>query len=470
MKKVVLASLLAVAGAAYCWTPAIAQTPVSLGQQQSSQVQMSADEYAAYNNAVTQKDPAAKAAAYEAYLKAYPKSAVKADALEQLMLAYNAANEPDKTLDAADRLLAVEPTSFRALVFETLLRETKATSLTDPAAKLAGLNDAAGYAQRGLADPKPAGMDEADFKQLQDQGFPIFYGALATDDLQKKDNVAAEKAFSQELQSVPLASTEAPGTLLQDTYYLAVSYYTQTPPDYFNCAYYAARAAAFAPEPYKTNFNKLGEYCYTKYHGSATGYETLTTDAQAKLVAPPVCNMPPVIGTPATTPAASTTPAAGATPAPAATPLTPAGCIPVSPAPKPEDYVTNLIATTPDLATLAISDKEFVIEYGKPADAQKVFDTIKGKSVELPGVTVVSATPNLITVSVSSDAVQNKVADFSFTIKDPIKDADVPAVGATITIDGTYDSFTQKPLLINMINGALVLPKKAAPVHHYRRR
>jgi hypothetical protein len=78
-------------------------------------------------------------------------------------------------------------------------------------------------------------------------------------------------------------------------------------------------------------------------------------------------------------------------------------------------------------------------------------------------VTVVAVTPTQLQVSVSDDAVEGKTADFTFNMKDPIKDADLPVVGAKVTLDGTYDSYTQKPLMITMSDGALVLPKKAAP-------
>ena len=78
---------------------------------------MSPAEYNAYNSAIGQTDPKAKAAALEAYLTAYPQSAVKAAVLEQLMLAYSAF-DPAKTLDAADRLLQVDPNNLRGLTFE----------------------------------------------------------------------------------------------------------------------------------------------------------------------------------------------------------------------------------------------------------------------------------------------------------------------------------------------------------------
>ena len=43
------------------------------------------------------------------------------------------------------------------------------------------------------------------------------------------------------------------------------------------------------------------------------------------------------------------------------------------------------------------------------------------------------------------------------------------AVGQKVTLSGTFDSYTPKPLMIVMSDGAVVLAKKApakAPVHH----
>ena len=439
MKKVVLASLLAVAGSAYLMPNCFAQTAVNLGTQQPAggQVQMSADEYAAYQNATTQTTPAGKAAAFAAYLKAYPKSAVKADVLQQMMFAYSSANDNQGTLDAADQLLAVQPDNLYAYVFEVSLRSAAASALTDPAAKQTAMDTVKDYAAKGLAVGQPKGMSPDDFAKVKAQGYPIFYGAIGADDLQKKDTADAIKDFNSELASVPVATTEAPGPQLMDTYYLASAYYTSTPPDFLNCAYYAARAAFYAPEPFKTTFTKLGTYCYTKYHGKPDGYDAVTAVAKDNLVPPASF--------------------AGS----------------VKPAPKPADMVADLVATTPDLAVLAPGDREFALQYGAALDpktqksyADEVFDAVKGKSVELPKVLVVSATANVVTVAVSDDAVQSKTADFTFNMKDPIKDADIPAVGSSVTLDGTYASYTPSPIMITMSDGALVLPKKAAPVHH----
>jgi tetratricopeptide (TPR) repeat protein len=477
MKKVVLASLLSAAALIpFAAKPAFSQAAAPGG----AGVQMSQEEYAKYQAAVNATTPAAKAQAFEDYLKAYPNSAVKTDVLNQLLYAYSQTGDEAKTLDAADRLLAVDPNNIRALTLEVYYRRSDADKLTDPAAKQAALDKAATYAQTGLNATKPKDMSDADWKKVQASADPVFSSAMADDDIAKKDNADAIKVIKAEIAADP-ADTEKPSPVLQDVYILAQAYYTSTPPDYLDCAWYATRAAAFAPAGPKAQIEQLATYCYTKYHGSKDGYDAMQAAAQSS-VDPNFCPASFAKGTTVGTTAAGATPAAGAAPAAGATPAagstaaagtapagtTPAagsaGCLTVKPAPKPEDIVSNLIATTPDLATLALSDKEFVLTYGQPADADKVFDTIKGKAVEIPGAVVVAATADQLQVAVSDDAKQSKTADFTFNMKAPLKT--LPNVGDTITLDGTYASYTQKPLMITMSDGSVVLPKKAAPVHH----
>ena len=427
MKKVLLASLIAVSSVTPLVSHAYAQQPVALGANAQAgatgQVQLSQEEYNAYNNAKTQTTPAAQATAFEAYLKAYPQSTIKADVLQQLLFAYSQSNDAVNALGAADRLLAVDPANFRAYVFEVQLRRQAAEALTDPAARQTGLDSAADFARKGLAAPKGAGMSDADFTQLKGAGYPVFYSAIGADALGKKDYPGAIGAFKSELMAVPVAQTTQPGTQLQDTYFLAQAYYQSTPPDYVNCTFYGSRAMVYAPEPYKTTFKQLASYCYRKFHGKVDGFDDVATVAKDN--------------------------------------LTPPATFVITPAPSAADIVSNLIATTPDLASLAISDKEYVLQNGKQADADKVFDTVKGKSVELPNVLVIEATADQVKVAVSDDAVQGKVADFSFNMKEPLKV--VPAVGAKITLSGTYASYSQTPLLIIMSDGAEIKKAVAKP-------
>lgn len=423
MKKVVVGSLLMAAS----FAPHA--TEIAFGQADSSQVQMPAPEFAAYNSCATATTPAAKAPACETYLTSFPQSAVKADVLQQLMIAYSQVPAPDKAVDAADRLLQVDPNNLRGLTFEVYLRKQSADALTDPAAKQAALDASASYATKGLAATKPKEMSDDDFKKLQAGVTPTFYSAIATAALAKKDTATAITNFKSELASVPVDQTTKPGPLLQDTYSLGVAYYQSTPPDYVNCTWYTSRAAAFAPDPYKTEFLKVATYCYKKYHGGPDGYEAVTAAVP--------------------------------------TSLDPPAGFSIKPAPSPADIVKQVISTTPDLTTLAIGDKEFILANGTPEDAAKVWDTVKGKTVEVPDVTVVSVTDAAITVSVSDDAVQSKTADFTFNLKEPVKTP--PAVGDKITLTGTYASFTPSPIMITMSDAEVVVPKKApvkkVPVH-----
>ena len=220
-----------------------------------------------------------------------------------------------------------------------------------------------------------------------------------------------------------MAQTTAVGTPLQDTYYLGVAYYSSTPPDYVDCTFYTTRAATYAPDQYKAQFQPLATYCYKKYHGGTDGYDAVVAAAKDN--------------------------------------LNPPSDLKITPAPTDEDIVKQTIASTPDLATLALSDKEFILQHGKPDDADKVFETVKGKSVQIPGAMVVSATADQLQVAVSDDAVQSKTADFTFNMKTPLKT--VPAVGDKVDLTGTYTSYTQAPLMITMSDGDVV-PKKTAPV------
>ena len=152
-----------------------------------------------------------------------------------------------------------------------------------------------------------------------------------------------------------------------------------------------------------------------------------------------------------------------------------------------------------------------VFQFGSPDDAAKVWDSIKGKSVQIPGALVISSSPTVLKVAVTDDAKQSnpKTADFTFNMAPPetIDEPTAPsanatpaqkaayktklaaynkavdaaktkadaiaaatAVGQTVTLTGTYDSFTPNPIQIIMKDGVVILPKAAkpaaAPVHH----
>jgi hypothetical protein len=430
MKKAVVSSLLVISAVSAFSAVVVApgaflDNGISLGQAAApaaGQVQMDPKEYEAYDNAMNkQTTPQTQAPALEAYLTQYPNSSVKADVLQRIMVDYTQF-DPAKALTAADNVLKLDPNNLRADLVETALRRQQAEQLTDPAARQAAMDQAATYAQKGITATKPASMSDADFKTLQDAALPTFYSTIGTAALSKKDTATAIDAYKKELAATPVAQTTQPGTALQDTYYLGQAYYQSTPPDYVNCTFYATRAYSYAPAQYQSQM-PLAAYCYKKYHGGTDGYDAVVTAAKAN--------------------------------------LTPPDGFTIVAAPSDADIAAKTVASTPDPASLALSDKEFILKNGKAEDADKVFNTIKGKAVEIPDALVVAATADQLQVAVSEDAVQDKTADFTFNMKTPL--TKLPEVGSKVTLTGTYASYTQTPVMITMSDGEEVV-KKAAPV------
>lgn len=418
MKKVVFASMLVVAS----MIPAAAPAALAQAQgSQSSQVTIKDPaEYNAYTNAIGQSTPTAKASAIESFLQQYPNSVVKQQMLEQLVGAYQATGDTSKTYDAAKRLLQVDPTNLRALTFVVYVEKAQANG------DQAKLDDAAANAQRGLTATKPASMSDADFEKLKGVATPIFYNAIAADDLAKKDYKDAIDALNSELKAEqPAQTTQQPS--LADTYYLGTAYVqedSKNPDNLKNGIWFLARAAQYLPDPYKTTAEKAAEYWYNKYHGNMEGFPQVQQLAHDN-VFPPAAYAP--------------------TPAP--------------PPPSPQELAHNAVASTPDLKTLALTDKEFVLANGSPDDAQKVWAVLNGVTAEVPG-TVISATPDSVQLAVSDDAKQSQKADFTINMKTPLKE--VPTAGTNVTYVATFDSYTQNPPMIIMKDGG----PKAAPVHH----
>src|SRR6476646_2519991 len=154
MKKLLVMSLLAFAAHGFAHpiqasAPAQTTTGQAAGDQAAQPQQKTIKdpaEYNAYMSAISANDPSAKAQALEAFLQQYPNTVVKEESLEQLMAAYQAANNAAKMTDAANRLLQVDPNNIRALALLTFVTRSQAAQQTNPqqAAQLYG--QAAQYA------------------------------------------------------------------------------------------------------------------------------------------------------------------------------------------------------------------------------------------------------------------------------------------------------------------------------------
>ena len=422
MSRVVASSLLVLASSTLAFAQSQPATGAQTQGQPANQITIKDPaEYNAYSNAIGQSAPAAKAQAIEAFLTQYPNSVVKQDMLEQLVAAYQAANDTPKTLDASKRLLVVDPTNLRALTFVVYVE--KSTAQGDQAK----LDDAAALAQKGLTSAKPASMSDADYQKLKGIATPIFEGAIGADDAAKKDYKGAIDAYQAELKAYtdPADTQKGPG--LVDTYYLGNAYLQEDPKDIVNAIWYLTRAAQFAQGQYKDQIEKAAEYWYNKYHGGMDGFDAIKTLAAANIN--PTADYKPV---------------------------------PAPPPPSPQDLAHTAVTGTPDLSKLSLGDKEFVLSNGTTEDAEKVWAVLKDKTVAVPGKVIV-ATADSVQLAVSEDNQQSNKADFTINMKTPL--TTVPAVGATVTYTGTFDSYTQNPPMIILKDGgteAKAPAKKAA--------
>ncbi len=427
MKKYLLSSVFALVGLG------LVAAPLALAQDASGQITIkNPAEYNSYQNAVSQTTPQAKAAASEAFLSAYPQSVVKTAVLNQLLDAYTQF-DASKAVDAANRLLQVDPTNLKALYLIAFIKKQQATQVaaSNPTQQAQLLDDAAAAAQKGLALAKPDGVAEDAFKKQKATTDPFFHSVIAYDDIySKKDLQGAITEFRTELEMLsaanPAATQVAPA--LNDTLVLGQTYTQLKPADMINGVWYMSRAENFAPANFKPVIEKQAKYWYKRFHGTEDGYDAVMA-ASAKSVFPPQD-------------------------------------FKIDPAPTSKQIADKFVTDNPDFTTYAMGDSEYVLANASPENAEKLWATLKDKVVIIPG-TVISADANQIKLAVTDDAKADKVADFTINMKKPLADKDIPAVGSDVkNLVGTYDSYTQTPPQIIMREGEFQVEKK--PVSHHK--
>jgi hypothetical protein len=509
MKKLVIASIaLATVCAGAISLPAFAQgadgqAAGQAGANPCAQITIKdAAEYNAYANATSQSDPAAKASAIEAFLTQYPNSVAKNEMLQDLMDAYRASNNAPKMLDAAKRLIQAEPNNLRAILTVVYIENTQANQPANASNKQQMLDDAAAMAQKGLSAAKDPCMTQADYDKVKDLATPVFYSAIGADAMAKKDTKGEIDAYTKELQSYKDPAQTTSGTALVDTYNLGNAYLNEDPKDIKNAVWFLTRAAQFAQANFKKPIEDAAEYWYKKYHCSQNDAACNSTPPQGfaevqQLAGTPANVFPP----PSYNPTQAPPPPSPADLAHQAI-VTSAGCTGVTPAPPPAapntasgaaataatapettpgaapaatgDQATTPAASAPapslppacsaSLKNMALSDKEFILANGQPADQAAIWSVMNGITAEIPGK-VISATPDTVQLAVTQDAQQSNTADFTIKMKTPLKERELPATGSTATFIATFDSYTQKPPMIILKDGT---PKAAAkaPVHH----
>jgi hypothetical protein len=431
MKKFVFASLVALASISLVSTP-------MLRAQDSNQITIKDPaEYNAYQMAITQSDPKAKAVALESFLTTYPQSVVKSAVLDNLVDTYQQTGDQDKQLNAATRLLQVDPNNLKAILYSVIIKKQQGGKTGDAQT----LDDAAALAQKGLTAPKPAATSDDDWKKLTHAAFPIFHSAIALDyAVSKKDYKNAQDQYVAELKLYSDDESKS-GAGLIDSLQLAQAYAQPgASVNLVQAVWFFARVWDLAPAAYKAQIEPKLEYYYKKYHGALDGLDAIKTQAQASTFPP--------------------------------------GTLVITAAKSPAEQIHDLIAATPDLNTLALADKETVLGLGSKEDADKLWALLKDKETQVPGI-VISTTASQIKVAVTQDAKDAKVADFVVNLKKPLEEKDIPQPGfefktqPAAELVGTYDSYTQVPATATTAQAAeivlrdgQVIPeekKKAAP-------
>jgi hypothetical protein len=340
MKKLVFASVVALASAGFVAGPALH------AQDQGGQITIKDPaEYNAYQMFSTQTDPKAKAAAGDSFLEKYPQSVVKKAVLDAMLDAYQASQNPEKVIDTANKLLQVDPANMKAILYSVMIKKGQCAQKSDAAT----CDDAAGLAQKGLQASKPAETSDADWQKMTAVAYPIFHSAIALDDaLSKKDWKAAQEEYTKELQL--LTDEQAKSQGLPDTLALAQAYSQPgAAQDLPRAAYLYARVWDFAPPQYKTQIEPKLDYYYKKYHGGMDGLDQLKEQAKNDKLPPGTINDM------------------------------------IKQAKTPAEQIHDLLASTPDLNTLALADKETVLALGSKEDADKLWALLKDKTTQVPG-------------------------------------------------------------------------------------
>jgi tetratricopeptide (TPR) repeat protein len=523
MKKLVFASAMALASMSLATAP-------PLRAQDSSQISLPAEQYNAYQNAITQTDPAAKASALESFLQSYPQTQVKAGVLTQLIQTYQQLNQPAQILSAATRLLQVDPANFQAIFVSVFVKKQQCSqsldasgSSTDPQT----CDDAAALAQKGLTVPKPADTSDSDWKNLTATAYPVFHSAIAFDDaVSKKDFSGAIKEYTAELMLYPPDACAKPGPCLADTLQLAQAYAKPGPDkDAVKAVWFFARFIDFAPPNYKTQIEPLLDYWYKRYHGTLDGDAAITQQINAIKAKAQATLFPPADFTiaPAPTPAelahhaytsgdpkalgledkeyilanGSDQDASGlwallkgqATPVPGIVIADPATTLKVvvtmAASPKPKDFVVKLSNTVACNAVpvppteLKIKDAQaYILANGVKADTDAMGDVLTETPAHIRKIAIEPAI-SAVDVAVTQDAKDNHTADFIVNLKDPLSCKDAPGTGTALgfqpatELDGTYDTYTHTAAAGTtaasaqiVLSDGFIQEEKKAPVHH----
>ena len=419
MKKWIVTMLLGAVSAGWAQNPpaTTSNPPATTSQttdpnsppQQKKQISDPA-EYNSFVTALNLPDPNGRIQSLENFLQQYPGTVVKEDALTAIMQAAEQARNPQKEVDAANRLLQLNPNNVPACAVKVITDRAQNT--------LAALTEAGQLGQRCLGAvnsmPKPDNVSDADFAKQKEQLAAVFHAAVGMAALQSKDYPTAQQHLAAAVQANP--------NDLTTIYPLALSY-LDAPQKNPVGLWYIARAANIAAANPQTaasapQIQNYGHARYVKYHGDEDGWAELLASTKSS-------EAPPANFT-------------------------------VAPAPTPAEQAQKLVATK-NVNQMTFDEIQLVLTSGNQQAAQTVWTGLQNKPQQFVGQIIEASKTKLMVAATADDISSNPPkADVDLTMAAPLPATLMPKVGEQIQLQGTPTSYDPNPYMIHMTEGKLL--------------
>jgi hypothetical protein len=414
--------------------PVVMTAPVDAQQPKVIKDQV---EYNSYMSALNTQDPGQKAALMEAFVKTYPGSVVKSDALDYAMAGYQQAGNASKAEAVALQIVAASPDHYRALLIISYAKRARAAQQKDPKEALALASEAQTAAEHALLvlpnAPLPEGVTREEFDKQRAQIAPILHGIVGFGLLQKKSYQGARDEY-----------LKSDLTDLQNAFQLALCELEMTPIDIAGF-WHLVKAAKLAETQGNAagaqQIAAYGQAKYKKYHGNTDGWDAFAAAAKTEASLPPHAELEKII-----------------TRAPTLCEIA--------------VQAVNDAVKNDSLNDLSFSDYEFVLQHRdcSPANkeaAEKVWEFIQAKQkngevkLKLVGVKVVAVTRNSLDAALTEDNQKDKRADLHVSFTSPI--TKLPAVGSMVDITGVITGYTPDPFTFKMERAGMTPPSGSSP-------
>jgi len=132
--------------------------------------------------------------------------------------------------------------------------------------------------------------------------------------------------------------------------------------------------------------------------------------------------------------------------------------------PTPAQQAAELVKSK-KVEEMSFAEWQMVLSEGTPEDAEKVWTALKGKPLQMVAHIIsldASGKATKLTLAGSSDDIDAKRADIDLTMAAAIPKKDMPKEDTDFQFEGTPVSYTAKPFVMTMNDGALLV-QKAAP-------